>query len=45
MAKLKNRLSYLLALVAPLISIGSVQADDEPKAAGSEKEAKEEAKG
>ena len=38
MAKLKNKLSYLLALVVPVFSITAF-ADDEPKAAGSEDEA------
>ena len=40
MAKFKNKISYLLAIVAPLFSVVSVQADDEPAAAGSEEEAK-----
>jgi hypothetical protein len=44
MAKFKNRLSYLLALVAPIFS-ASVIADDEPKTAGSEEEAANSASG
>ena len=44
MAKLKNKLSYLLALVAPVFAATPISAD-EPKVAGSEEEAKKEAKG
>ena len=45
MAKLKNKLSYLLALVVPAFAATSTLADDQPKAAGSEEEAKKEAMG
>ncbi|MDB4042740.1 hypothetical protein N9507_00750 [Gammaproteobacteria bacterium] len=45
MAKLKNRLTWMLALVAPIFGT-SLSADDAtPKSAGSEKEASEEASG
>jgi hypothetical protein len=37
MAKLKNKISYLLALVIPVFSVSAVA--DEPKAAGSDEEA------
>ena len=43
MAKLRNKLSYLLALIAPIFSL-TTYADDEPKSAGSDKEAMENAK-
>ena len=44
MAKLRNKLSYLLALIAPIFSL-TTYADDEPKSAGSDKEAMENASG
>ena len=44
MAKIKNKLSYLLALLAPIFAINT-QADDEPKSAGSEEKAVEAASG
>ncbi|MDB9783814.1 hypothetical protein OAB51_02690, partial [Gammaproteobacteria bacterium] len=44
MAKLKNKFSYLLALVAPIFST-SVIADDEPTETGSKEEAAEKASG
>ena len=40
MAKLKNKFSYLLALVAPIFSM-SVIADDEPTNAGTKEEAEQ----
>jgi hypothetical protein len=40
MAKIKNKLSYLLALLAPIFGINA-QADDEPKSAGTEEKAVE----
>ena len=47
MAKIKNKLSYLLALVAPIFSghIIAQESDEEPKTAGSEAEAAEAASG
>ena len=42
MAKIKNKLSYLLALVAPFFTLNLLA--DEPSSASSEEEAKEKAK-
>ena len=44
MAKLKNKMSYILALIAPVFAVTPVQAD-EPKVAGAEDKASEEAQG
>ena len=44
MAKLKNKLSYLLALIAPIAAVMPLSAQDQPKAAGDEEEAAKKAK-
>ena len=41
MARLKNKLSYLLALIAPIAAVMPLSAQDEPKAAGNKEEAAE----
>ena len=45
MAKIKNKIAYMLALVAPAFSMTLNAQADQPETAGSEEEAKKEAKG
>ena len=45
MAKIKNKLAYILALVAPAFSMSLSAQADQPKTAGSDEAAKEGAKG
>ena len=45
MAKLKNKISYIIALLLPMMSSIQAFAQDEPKGSGSDEEALKEAKG
>ena len=44
MAKIKNKLGYLLTLVVPFFTVGAV-AQEEPKTAGSDEEARSSSSG